>query len=396
MALHNSALLKAGLSILAIGASLHAAQAQDGAAVANRLKALMSAQGTDLNWASVSGSGGTVVIEGANIKVNGKPEPINIGNITLDGVTEADGGYKVGKASLPDYNISEAGMTFTMTGTALTNLQIPAEGSTNALANMLFYETADVQTVKVAAGDKQLFTLDALHFEMTPPVNGEAMAFTGGAQKFTADLTDVKDPSTKQLIDGLGYQTISGDMKMAGTWNLADGKAAVTQYDIKVDDAGTLGLTFDISGYTPAFIKSLQDLQKQMAAAPAGADNSAQGMAMLGLMQQLTFNSMAIKFNDDSLTNKVLDYVGKQQNVSGKDIANMAKGAVPFMLAQLNNPELTQQATAAIGAFLDDPKSLTISAKPAAPVPFAVLAAGGMGDPTSLPKTLGVSVTAND
>jgi len=39
---------------------------------------------------------------------------------------------------------------------------------------------------------------------------------------------------------------------------------------------------------------------------------------------------------------------------------------------------------------------LTISAKPAAPVPFAVLMAGGMGDPTSLPKTLGVTVTAND
>jgi hypothetical protein len=69
---------------------------------------------------------------------------------------------------------------------------------------------------------------------------------------------------------------------------------------------------------------------------------------------------------------------------------------VPFGMAQLNNPELTTQVTNAVSAFLDNPKSLTISAEPENPVPFAVLMAGGMGDPTTLPKTLGVSVSAND
>lgn len=287
-------------------------------------------------------------------------------------------------------------MTFTMTGTALTNVKLPPEGSTDPMAAMLFYDTADIQNLKISIADKPVFNMDAVHFEMTPPADGAAMTFSGGAQKFTADLSDVSDPSSKQIIEALGYQNISGDMKLAGLWNPVDGKMAFTQYDIKVDDAGTLGTTFDVAGYTPAFIKSLQDLQKQMAVAPAGSDNSAQGMAMLGLMQQLTFNAAAIKFTDDSLTNKVLDYVAKMQNVSAKDIASMAKGAVPFALAQLNNPELTQQATAAVSAFLDDPKSITISAKPAAPVPFAVLAAAGMGDPTSLPKALGVTMTAND
>jgi hypothetical protein len=282
-----------------------------------------------------------------------------------------------------------------MTGTAMTNVQVPAEGSTDPLAAMLLYETADVANMKVSMGDKQVFNLDKLHFEMSDPSEG-AMEFSGGAEKFTADLTGVTDPSSKQIIEALGYQTISGDMEIEGSWNPTDGKAALTQYDISVDDAGTLGMTFDIGGYTPAFIKSMQEVQKQLAAAPAGGDNSAAGMAMMGLMQQLIFNGASIKFTDDSLTQKVLEFVGKQQGQDAAAIANMAKGAVPFMLAQLNNPELTQQASAAVSAFLDNPGSLTISAKPAAPVPFAVLAAGGMGDPTTLPKTLGVTVTAND
>jgi hypothetical protein len=163
-----------------------------------------------------------------------------------------------------------------------------------------------------------------------------------------------------------------------------------------VNDAGTLGMTLDLAGYTPEFIKSLQDLQKQMAAQPGGGDQSAQGMAMLGLMQQLTFNSASVKFTDASLTNKVLDYVAKMQGQKPSDIANMAKAMVPFGMAQLNNPELTAEVTSAVAAFLDNPKSLTISAEPENPVPFAVLMAGGMGDPKTLPKTLGMSVSAND
>ena len=132
-----------------------------------------------------------------------------------------------------------------------------------------------------------------------------------------------------------------------------------------------------------------------MAAQPEGADNSAQGLAMLGLMQQLTFNGASIRFDDDSLTNKVLDYLGKQQGVTGKDVANQAKAIVPLMMMELNNPELTQQVTAALSAFLDDPKSIEISAEPGSPVPFALLAASGMASPKDLPKTLGLTVTAN-
>jgi hypothetical protein len=132
-----------------------------------------------------------------------------------------------------------------------------------------------------------------------------------------------------------------------------------------------------------------------MADEPAGADNSAQGLAMLGLMQQLTFHGAKIRLDDDSLTGRVLDYFAEQQGMKAEDIANQAKAIIPFLTAQLNNPELSGQITAALNAFLDDPQSLEIKAAPAAPVPFALIAAGGMTAPLELPKTLGVSVSAN-
>jgi hypothetical protein len=82
--------------------------------------------------------------------------------------------------------------------------------------------------------------------------------------------------------------------------------------------------------------------------------------------------------------------------MSAKDIANQAKAILPFALAQLNNPELTAQVSAAVGKYLDDPQSLEISAEPAASVPFALIMAGAMTNPLDLPKTLGVKVTANE
>ena len=240
------------------------------------------------------------------------------------------------------------------------------------------------------------FSVANTHVAIVPPADGKALTFTGGAEKFTGDLSLVQDADSKAMIDALGYQNISGKFDMAGSWEPKDGKMDLSKYDITVDNAGTLGMTFSLGGYTTDFIKSLQQLQKKMAASPEGADKSAEGMAVLGLMQQLTFNGASIRFADNSLTNKVLDYVGKQQGMSGKDIANQAKAIVPFGMAQLNNPELTSQVTTAVSAYLDSPKSLEIAAEPAAPVPFSQIMAGAMANPADLTKTLGVSVKANE
>ena len=246
----------------------------------------------------------------------------------------------------------------------MTGVTLGPDGSP-AAASLIFYDGLEVPSLSVKRGDKTAFSMQNLSFALSPPADGNAAEYSGTADKFTADLTLVEDPQSKAVIDALGYQTINGDFEMNGTWNPADGKLTVGQYDITVENAGTFGMTLDIGGYTTDFINSMKEMQKQMAAAPEGGDNSAQGLAMLGLMQQLTFGSASLRWDDDSLTGKVLDYVAKQQNMKVDDIKNQAKAITPFLTAQLNNPELSSQITAAVTAFLDDPKSLEIAAVPA-------------------------------
>ena len=396
MSMHDHLFSKLSLSAFVIMAAATSAWTQDANAVADRFKQLMSQQGMELTWTAVNGDASAFTLEGVKLTTAGSPDSIELGNIHMEGVSEDAGGYRIETVSSDAYTRTHEGATVEISPLKLTGVRLPAPGATGPLANLVFYEAAALSSLNVKIGDKTAFSMQNLNAAVTEPAEGKPMEFSGGLERFTADLTLVEDPQSKATIEALGYQTISGSMELAGSWQPTDGRMGFSQYDITVDDAGTFGMTFDVGGYTPDFIKSLQEMQKQMAAQPEGADNSAQGLAMLGLMQQLTFQTATLRWDDDSLTNRVIDYVAGMQKMKPDDIRNQAKAIVPFMTAQLNNPELSSAITAAVTKFLDDPKSLEITAAPAAPVPFAQIMAAGMANPLDLTKTLSVAVTANE
>ncbi len=369
--------------------------AQDAAQVGDRLKAVLAQQNINVNWASAEGDASHIVLKGVTVGMANAPASNPIGDVTLDDVKDNNGGYKVGKVTFPGYSVNENGMSFDMEGVTMSGLNIPAAGSTDPVTSFLMYDSANLNSISVKQGPTEVFSLSDLHFEMTPPAEGKAMAFSGAAEKFAVDLSAVPDPQSKAVIDALGYQKLNGFLEMAGSWQPADGRLSLSQYDLSVKDVGTLGMTFDIGGYTPAFMKSLQDMQKKMAASPQGSDQSAQGIAMLGLMQQLTLTGVSVRFDDDSLTNRLLEFYAKAQNVKPEDLKNQVKAILPFMTAQLNNPELNSQLITAVNAFLDNPGNIEVSAQPSTPVPFSQLAAAGMSNPLELTKTLGLTVTAN-
>ncbi|MEQ1955368.1 hypothetical protein [Mesorhizobium sp. CN2-181] len=396
MAVHRHVFSKLTLSTFIFAAAIASANAQDASAVADRVKQLMANQGTEISWSAINGSGSSFKLEGVKLSFAGHAAPLELGNVSFEGVSDDNGGYRIESISTEAYTTTEDGATIEISPFKTTGLKVPAAGSTDPMAQMLFAEGAELASLSVKLGDKTPFSLEGFSVEVTPPADGKPIEFSGAAEKFTADLSLVTDPQAKAAIEAMGYQTINGSLDMAGSWQLSDGRMGLSQFDVTVDNAGTFGMTYDIGGYTPDFIKAMQDVQKQMAAQPEGADNSAQGLAMLGLMQQLTFQAASLRWDDDSLTGKVIDYVAKLQNMKPEDIKNQAKAIVPFLTAQLNNPDLSAALTAAVTKYLDDPQSLEISAEPASPVPFSQIAASSMADPMALTKSLGVTVTANE
>lgn len=370
------------------------ALAQTSEAAVERFKALVEEFGGDVFWSDVSYSGSSAELLGVTVK-NGD-ETFPIGTIKLNDISQVDNGYRVESITMDDYRIDgDEDTVVAISGVALGGVLLPNEGEQDNYGGFLFYETADVKKMSVNVAGTEVLTLSDTHFEATTPEGGQPMDYSGAVENFTLDLSLIEDANQKAVVQALGYEQLSGYMEMEGSWNPTDGRLTMSKNAVTVVDAGTLDFQLDLGGYTPAFIASLRELQQKMAD-DAGGDNSAQGMAALGLMQQLTFNSANLGFVDDSLTNKVLEFVAKGQGVSANDLKNQAKAVVPFALAQLNAPDLTAKASQAISAFLDDPQSLWINAEPENPVPFALIAAEGMSAPQGLVKTLGVTVTSNE
>ncbi|MBZ9600821.1 hypothetical protein [Phyllobacterium chamaecytisi] len=392
--------VKSSLRVLAAASALSvlfagSAYAVDGNAVAARLKAAYAEQGGTMEYSNVETHDSTVILQDTKVSTAGIKDAFKVGDITLSDVTDVSGGgFKIGAMTMPDINFSPEGepdSKISVEGIKMEGISLPAEGATEPLAKILQYEKAEVRHVTVNAKGKDVFVADGLTATVSPLTETSPVAFTSNVASFKADLSDVQDPKTKNTLKALGYETIAGKIDAAGTWNVSDGRLNIEKMDFIADNAGTLGIKLDISGYTLDFIKGMQEATKDM----KGKPDDAQGMAMLGLMQQLSFTGASIRFDDASVTYKALDYVAEQQHAKRSDLIGQAKMVLPMAAAQLGNAEFAQSLAAAVNAYLDDPKNIEVKAAPAKPVPFAIIAAGGMADPKSLIKTLGVTVNAN-
>ncbi|MBB4289323.1 hypothetical protein GGE16_001339 [Rhizobium leguminosarum] len=371
--------------------------ALDGTELLKKINAAYAAQGGTISAEAVDIDGTTVTLKNVTVKPTAG-ESLPIGEVTLSGVEEdEDGGYYIEEAAFPDINKTQDGVTVTAEGLTLGGISVPATAGGDTLDTMMLYETAHTGPLKVVKDGAEVFSLLESDMNLTLREDESGFDFDGAFKSMKADLSKAEDPQSKDAIEKLALQHVQGDITMKGAWELAPGTIDISEFAFDFTNIGKLNLGFKISGYTMAFMKSMQDAMKESEANPNKEQSQqALGLAMLGLMQQLSFEAAQVRFEDASITKRALDYAGSQQNMSGKQMADSLKAMTPIMLAQLNIPELQNAVSAAVNTFLDDPKSLTVKAAPEKPVPFPTIVGAAMGAPTTLPQVLGVKVSAND
>ncbi|MCG6115557.1 MAG: hypothetical protein MEQ84_10205 [Mesorhizobium sp.] len=380
-----------------LGATLiglpQAAHAQDMDAVLERLQELLAEQTIELDWEDAAIDGDGAVLTG--VTAGGPEGQTPLGDIVLSGVSETPEGYRIAEMTMESYVHGEDEFSLAMDGAVLTGVVLPNEGAGEAYGGMFFYETAELAELRASMGDAEIFVLTNFAITATPITDDQPMTFSGGAESFEADLSAIEDPNTAQTIERLGYEQIAGRFDTAGSWEPVEGRLAFERFDLTVDEGGLLGLSFDIGGYTTEFVRALNELQSAIGE-NAGENEAAGSMAMMGLMQQLTLHEADIYFEDDTLTSRVLELFAEDQGMRPQDVVNQAKAVLPFLLAQIGAPQLGTMIASSLSTYLDDPQSLRISARPAEPVPFALLAAGAMASPQALADQIGLQITANE
>jgi hypothetical protein len=387
--------LRAGYSRLAAAAfvllATSPAYALDGGAFGDRLKAFYAGEGAAIDWQSLDAQGSTVVLHGVNVSAKDVPQAFSLGDVTLDGVNEAPGGgYHIDKVSVPHYAVSKDDFTFSGTNLVIQGADIPGPNATDALPSQLAYDSMTLDRADFASKTVTVFEADGIHVAIDRKDPGR-IAFSGNVDGFSSDLSKMQNEKAKATAASLGYEQIHGTAEAHGSWSLSEGHLVIDNYTIAVDKVGKLTFTSDINGYTPAFIKSMREIQASL----KDQKGEARGLAMMGLLQQLEIGGISIRFDDASLTGKLLDFYAQQKHTTRAALVNQVKGALPVALAKLHDPDFAAEVTQAVGTFLDDPKSIEIKVAPAKPLPVAIIAATGMAQPQALPKTLGLNVTAN-
>jgi hypothetical protein len=280
-------LLLAGTAFFSVA---NAAFALDGNDLLAKLNAAYASQGGTLAATNVTVDGDTVTLEGATMTAtgaNGMAFPI--GTVTMTGVEETDDGYSVEKAAFSDVDFSKDGVNVKATDLSISGLTIPNEVKPGELSSMLLYQSFHSGPITVNVGGKDTVSIEAIDGTVDVADDESKMDFDGTIAGIKADLTSVPDPKAQQSIEALGLQSISGEITMKGSWSLADGKLDITEYAFDFDDIGRLDINFGLSGYTLAFIKSLQDAVKASEANPdKAAAQQALGMSMMGMMAQLS------------------------------------------------------------------------------------------------------------
>lgn len=372
--------------------------ALDGNDVLTKINALYALQGGKVEAVSATVEGSNVKLSGVTVSMTGmEGETLPLGDITLENVEEADGGYAIEKIAFADINTTQDGVTIDAKDISIGGVFIPNEPKAGTVESLMLYENFSMGPLTATSQGKEVFSVESTQANLNPAEDNSKFDFDATVSGVKIDTTSAPDPKAQEAIAALGLQQINGEITAKGSWTLGDGKFEFTEYAFDFENVGRLDMTFSISGYTLDFLKGLQDAIKASESNPdKAAGQQALGMSMMGLAQQLIYNGAAIRFDDAGITSKALEFAGKQQGVDGAQMAQSLKGMLPMMLGQMNMPDLQKQIEAAVGTYLDDPKSITLSAKPEQPLAAPMIMGAAMGDPANLVKTLNVQVTAND
>jgi hypothetical protein len=186
----------------------------------------------------------------------------------------------------------------------------------------------------------------------------------------------------------LGYASLAFDLGGDGTLS-NDGTSFGMDFDgyLAARDAGTIRLG---GGFAGIPIAALAELQKADPGKPE---------AMNALMPQFMaaqISRVEFRFEDASITRKVLPMIAAMQGMDEATFIANAGAMAQLGLAELKNPEFTQKAVAAISAFLNDPRSITVKAMPPAPVPVMQLMMVDPANPGASIDQLGISIEANN
>lgn len=342
---------------------------------------------TDLKVGAVSGDDDTteIVALAATIKEGDTTSQLDIDRIVIDEADIVDGRIEAGSVTANGIVMSSPSGKFTAGKASATGVRIPSAADIGsgpeAMAQQSVYDGARLEGIVFSDNEGLTVPVESIALDADDIVDGIARKGSLRANRIVIDVNALPDDAEgKPELLRLGYDRLTLSLAMAGEWDADTATGTLETFEITAENAGTLTVSAKVGGLTEEVVEKLKTTDNP--------DETTQ------LLQGLTVQDVSIDFTDDSLTGRLLDAQAKESGTTGAVLADQIAASLPAMLSMLQNPTFEKSVAAAAGSFLKSPGSIKATAKPASPVPIAMIVGTAMMAPQTLPNVLNVEVVS--
>lgn len=345
-------------------------------AVADAIGAALTKDGkSEASYDSAALDGGNVVIQGFTLTSASGAHSVRFEQAVVESPTE-DG---AGVFQSPRMTFTGGSMTGRTTGTigsaTATEVTVldPAEVKTGGFAQAILYSTAEIGDVRVTRNSEP-HELTVERIALQSGMVGEAQQEVAGRVEGLSVSPDILERG-RFNPEKLGYDALVFDITWDTTLDLAEDAVTIRDSTLSFRNGGSVSVAGQVSNLPDPRVLNDADV----AAKVSGVE----------------LHDLAIRYEDNSLFGRVLDLLAGEQGLSRNEYVQQISAALPFLLAALTQPRFRSELIQVLGAFLQDPRSLTLTIKPEPPISADEIGRMAKSAPGDLPDRLGVSVTAN-
>jgi hypothetical protein len=366
-----------GLLLVATVTSAHAAA--DPQRIAGLLAAAVAASGEgQLTYGTTGADGADITIADVKLSLAARNGAITVPKVVISGAAErASGGFSADSVTFDGGSAtSSAGGAKWHTATA-RDVIVPSADEVKARARVRPFTGLTLGTLALnEAGATDPVSVATLDVALGDVAEGAPVDVVVKASGASVPATFVANPIVLAILDRLGYDKVDADVTMESVYDPDADTVDIRSLTIDAADIGTIAMTGKFSGLS---LHGLADPSESKAARAAAR-----------------LNAMTVRFDDGGFVKRMLAMQADMLGGTPDDVREaLVDGALPVALSFVDNASFRDSFLVAVGAFLEDPRSLTLTAAPKKPVPLGQVVRTALHSPLSLADLLAPDVVAN-
>lgn len=364
---------------------------------ANALSGLFAQAEMDVTFESATLQGGDIVLDGVTAAPAGERSKHFDLTILFKNVGETDdGGFTADRATVDRFIFEEDDVSIRLDGLVWENVLFYEQQPEDGLSNIFHESRFFTGPFRVLLDGEEVFRIAYMESGSQADENNQVVNYGFAAQGIRLDLTKIDDEDVAPTAKEFGLSVINMEISAQSQWNVAAGQMDITQAVLDISDVGKTTFGASMLGYDEAFVSALYDLQRTIDAQPERAGEDALDEVAL-LANGLFLNGAMLRFDDDGITNKLLDLAAEEQGMPRAAMTIGFAAALPIIASELGVSESLQSALlTAASDYMIDPRSIQLVLEPNKPVRFSRLAkAVEDEDAEALIEMFNFNVTAN-